>query len=195
MNHQQEEIKNLENIISKLQKRKYAFKSEIIGVDNFGKRLDYQKEIDRCEAEIQESLQKIELLKSQYQQDNLIIWNKLSQKIQHIPIQDETIESLTTRHATETVVDFHWKESVIFLLTKLRQTFSKKEDSRTVSTDYVINRLLRLDKSKEQSRALALFALEYLAEEAEENELEDKTVELIINNAIKNLDKNDGSYP
>ncbi|MDJ0617298.1 MAG: hypothetical protein QNJ63_11225 [Calothrix sp. MO_192.B10] len=191
MGYQQEEIKNLENIISKLQKRKYDFQDEMIHVDHFGKRLDYQKEIDRCEAEIQESLQKIERLKSQYQQENLSIWNELSQKIQYIPIQDETIESLTTRHATETVVDFHWKESVILSFTKLRQTSTKKEDSITVSTDYVISRLLRLDKSKEQSRALALFSLEYLAEEAKENELEDKTVELIINNAIKNLDEND----
>ncbi len=192
MGYQQEEIKNLENIISKLQKRKYDFQDEMIHVDHLGKRLDYQKEIDRCEAEIQESLQKIERVKSQYQQENSIIWNELSQKIQYIPIQDETIESLTTRYATETVVDFHWKESVILSFTKLRQTSTKKEDSRTVSTDYVISRLLRLDKSKEQSRALALFALEYLAEETKENELEDKTVELIINNAIKNLDENDG---
>ncbi|MEH2144706.1 hypothetical protein [Nostoc sp.] len=192
MDYQQEEIKNLENIISKLQRRKYDFVNEKINIDSLGKRLEYEKEIQRCDEQINENHQKIELLKSQNQQENLRVWSELSQKIKHIPIQDETIKSFVTRHATEPIVDFQWKESVILSLTKLRQTSTHKEDSRIVSTDYVINRLLRLDKSKEQSRALALFALEYLTEEAKENELENKTVEFIINNAIKTLNENDG---
>ncbi|MEH2195946.1 MAG: hypothetical protein V7K98_25345 [Nostoc sp.] len=192
MDYQQEEIKNLENIISKLQRRKYDFANEKIDIDGLGKRLEYKEEIHKCDEEIKEKLQKLEVLKSQNQQENSRVWSELSQKIKHIPIQDETIDFFVTRNITEPVVDFQWKESVILSLTQLRQTSTQKEDSTTASTDHVINRILRLDKSKEQSRALALFALEYLAEEAKENELKDKTVEFIINNAIKTLNENDG---
>ncbi|MEA5579736.1 hypothetical protein VB620_00090 [Nodularia harveyana UHCC-0300] len=192
MDYQQEEIKNLESIISELQRRKHYFGIEKATTDSPGKKFECEKEIQKCEQEIKENYQKIELLKNQNQQENSIIWSELSQKIQHIPIQDETIEYFVASRITEPVVDFQWKELVILSLTKLRQTSTQTEDSRTVSTDYVINRLLRLDKSKEQSRALALFALEYLAEEATENELEEKTVEFIIDNAIKTLNENDG---
>ncbi|WYL92480.1 MAG: hypothetical protein HEQ35_00170 [Gloeotrichia echinulata IR180] len=192
MDYQQQEIKNLESIITELQRRKHYFGIEKATTNSPGQKFECEKEIQKCEQEIKENYQKIKLLKNQIQQENSRVGNELIQKIKHIPIQDETIESFVTWHATEPVVDFQWKESVILSLTKLRQTSTQKEDSRTVSTDHVINRLLRLDKSKEQSRALALFALEYLAEEARENELEEKTVEFIINNAIKTFNENDG---
>ena len=61
--YQKQVLEDLEKTKSKWQERKYAFKNEIIDVDNFGKRRDYQREIDRCEEEIHRINTEIESIK------------------------------------------------------------------------------------------------------------------------------------
>ncbi|NET56797.1 MAG: hypothetical protein F6K47_11715 [Symploca sp. SIO2E6] len=187
---EQEQIKKLEKIKDNWQKKRLFYKNELVKFDDTGKRFELQQEIDSYEEKIEEITQEIESLRQKKLQKNKYIWQRISQEMENIPIQDKPIEEVfVTNKKTEPVVTSQWHDSVILWLSKLTQEGGQQEDWEIVTADNAIDRFSRRDISPKEARALAVFFLQYLAEEPS---LKDETVDLVLKTAIKNLNEYDG---
>ncbi|MEH2195947.1 MAG: 5'-methylthioadenosine/S-adenosylhomocysteine nucleosidase [Nostoc sp.] len=69
--YQKQVLEDLEKVRSSWQKRKHAFQIEIGSIDGLGKRLEYQKEIQRCDEEIQKINTEIEPIKNYLMKNQL----------------------------------------------------------------------------------------------------------------------------
>ncbi|NES21333.1 MAG: hypothetical protein F6K41_20975, partial [Symploca sp. SIO3E6] len=187
----QEQTNNLEEIKNKWDKRRLFYEGELVKFNHRpGEKFQLQQEIDECKEKIEGIEQKIKLLRQKKLQENTLIWQRLSQEMEYIPFQDKPIEEVfVANKITEPVVTSQWHDSVILWLSKLTQEGSQQEDLEFVTADNAMDRWLRRDRSPKEARALAVFFLEYLAEEPP---LKDETVDLVLKTAIKNLNEYDG---
>ncbi|NEP02518.1 MAG: hypothetical protein F6K58_28490 [Symploca sp. SIO2E9] len=185
----QEEINKLIKNKHNWQKRKSFIRDKLPKIDSPVKEFELHNEIEKCDDEINNIEQEIELLKKKNQQENQQIWQRLSQQMEDIPIIDKPIEGFIANKTTEPVVTPHWQDTVILLLSRLNHKVSQQENWETVTVDDAIKSLLRRDRLPEKARALAVFFLQYLAEEPN---LKNETVNLVLKTAIKNIDEYDG---
>lgn len=201
----QEQIKEREVLKNEWLDRKSFFELKAVVADSPGKQFELEKEIEICiqkinkiDEEIESLNNKIkrqrELLKDKIRRNISDVWEQLNQKFQSIDIQEDLITAFVFKEITEPIVTFQWKESVFLLLAQLNSQSFQINSSERVTIDYAINRLLKLNQTERHSRALAIFVMEFLVEEAKVNLLKDETVRYIISYAIRNINENDGRF-
>ncbi|NEO69227.1 CHAT domain-containing protein [Moorena sp. SIO3H5] len=122
--------------------------------------------------------------------DSTHVLSRLRQKVQEIDIVERQIESLGTGQKTEPVAAGHWQEVVRFLIPTLDKQGKEQSELDLITADDAMLVLLPSQNTPaKKARALASFALQCLAEEPD---LTDETVYLVLDAAIDNLNDLDG---
>lgn len=118
------------------------------------------------------------------------ILERLSQRVHGLDIVERQIDVIGTGQRTEPVAAGHWQEVVRFCIAELSKTGSEQDGFNSASADDAMLMLLpSKDMSNRESRALAVFALQCLAEDPD---LKAETAHAVIDMAVDNLSEVDG---
>ncbi|RCJ24745.1 hypothetical protein A6770_03550 [Nostoc minutum NIES-26] len=123
--------------------------------------------------------------------DGTGILDRLRQQVHELAIVEQKIESIGTGQKTEPVVAGYWQEAVRFCISDLDRKENEQKGVDTATADDAMLMLLPSHNTPaKEARALAVFALQCLAEEPD---VKNETVYAVLDTAIDNLNELDGS--